>query len=99
MARDGILMRFHAAIRTPTHGADGKHIADLIATARHRILWLPAQGQIRRGHDFDKIHVVEGRIVGHLLRPVERVDVVVCPRRAPGAEFLRHALGNLRPEA
>ena len=99
MARHRILMCLHAAILAPSHRAQRQNIADLIPSARHQILRFPPKGKIGRRDHFDKVHVVEGRIVGHLLGPVERVDVVIGPGRALGAQFLRHRLGDLGSES
>lgn len=78
-------MRFYTSVYAPAHGADGEKIADLVPSAGDRVLGFPAQGQVGRGNDFDKVHVVECWVVGHLLGPVERVDVVVGPRGTLGA--------------
>lgn len=92
-------MRLHTAILAPSHRAQGQNIADLIPAARHQILGFPPEGQIRCRDDLDKVHVIKRRIVRHLLGPIQRVDVVVRPGRALRAQFLRHTLRDLRPEA
>lgn len=91
-------MRLHTAVLAPSHCTQRQNVADLIPSARHQILRFPAEGKIRRRNHLDKIHVVERRIVGHLVSPIKRVDMVVGPRRALGPQFLRHGFGNLRPK-
>lgn len=92
-------MRLHAAILAPSHRAQRQNIADLIPSARHHIFRFPPKGKIGRRNDLDKVHVVKRRIIGHLLGPVERVDVVVRPGRALRAQFLRHRLRDLGSES
>lgn len=71
------------------------------AQTAHVLLYplLPAQRQVGSGHDFDKIHVVEGRVRCHLLGSVEGVLMVV----RPWPIVTLHSLGNgrrkLRTEA
>ena len=99
VARHRILMRLHTAILAPSHRAQGQNIADLIPAARHQILGFPPEGEVRGRDDLDKVHIIERRIVRHLLGPVKRVDVMVRPGRALRAQFLRHTLRDLRPKS
>lgn len=40
---------------------------------------VPAKREIRRRHHLDEIHVIEISIIRALLRPIKRVDMMICP--------------------
>jgi hypothetical protein len=87
VASDRVLVRFDTSIEA--------------AVRKSNLLepLLPAQGQVRRGDNFDKVHVIEGRVVGHLGSTIERVQVVVCPWHGVLAQPLNCRGRKLRAEA
>ncbi len=96
VARDRVLVGLDAAVAGLAEGAQLG--AAVVGGGGARAL-LPADGQVRRGHDLDKVHVVEVGVVGLLRHAVERVDVVVGPRQRAVAQLACDGVGQLRAEA
>ena len=72
----------------------------IILAAKRAILPLPSQRQITRADDFNKVHVVEGRVIRRLLRQIQRVGMVIRPWHSfLRSKPLRHAFWHLRPKA
>ena len=95
MARDRVLMRLEAAVAGPAKGSECGAV--VLAEAGEALL--PAEREVRRRNNLDKVHVVVVRVVGLLVRVVEGVYVVVRPGHGLGAHLLVHVVGQLGPEA
>jgi hypothetical protein len=63
------------------------------------LVLLPAEGQVCRRDDLDEVHVIEGALVGMLLRVVEGIDMVVRPHASRASHGLDGTLGHRRSEA
>lgn len=71
MTRNAILMRLQAPILSPPMTSHRQQIIHkLILRLHDPRLRLPPERQIRRADHLDKIHVIESRVVGQLLRVV-----------------------------
>ena len=95
VARGRVLVGFDAAVGRGAEGAQSGVV--LLAEAGPGLL--PAERQVRGGHDLDKVHVVEVDVVRLLAGAVERVEVVVGPGQVLVAELLVQVVGQLRAEA
>jgi hypothetical protein len=60
----------------------------LLVLRRARGLFLPAERQVRRRYNFDKVHVVERLLIGILIRVIQRVDMMVRPSARPRISVL-----------
>ena len=98
MTRNRILMRLQTAIFTSAMTSYRQYIIQLVRTAQRIALGLPFQRQITRAHHLDKVHIIKRRIIRHLLRLIQRIQMMVRPRHTPRTQPLRHALGHLRPK-
>ena len=98
VARDGVLVRFDAAVLAVAVAAEGDQVRGVGQGAEEALGGGGAEGDVGGRDDLDEVHVVEGRVVGGLGGGVERVEVVVRPRQG-GAHVLGHLRRELGPEA
>ena len=95
MARDRVLVRLDAAVRRLAKGAQ----LSAVVLPGGRVLLLPAERQVRRRNNLDKVHKIVVRVVRLLVSVVERVQVVLSPRQDLLAHLFGQILGQLGPEA
>ncbi len=95
VARSRVLVGLDAAVGGRPERADGRVV--LLAEAGPALL--PAEGEVRRRHDLDEVHVVVVDVVRLLAGAVEGVEVVVGPGEVLVAELLVQVVGQLGAEA
>ena len=94
---DRVLVRLDATVGPAAKGPQLR-IAIVRVGIRRRLL-LPAEREIRRRDDLDKIHVVHVGISRHLPSPVQRIEMVVRPGQGLVTQPLIDLIGQLRPKA
>ena len=72
MTGDRVLMGLNTPLVTLINSS-----AQLVVQSRARTL--PSKRQVRGRDDLDEVHEVISHLIGMLIRPIERVDVVVRP--------------------
>jgi hypothetical protein len=80
VAGHGVLVRLDTAVKRVAVVSDPDAVVGLAVDGRV----LVAQGQVRGGHNLDKVHKIEVAVVRELSHAVQRVDVVVGPRAVLG---------------
>jgi len=96
VAGNRILMRLDTPVAALSKRTE---LIPVVLRSVGRVPSVPAQREIRRRHDLDKVHVVVIRVVGLLVGSVQGVQMMAGPRRVLAAELLVDIIRQLRAKA
>jgi hypothetical protein len=95
MACHAVLVRLDAAQIAMAETSHVNPFMRVLVCARvdaFALMLFPSERQICRRHDLDKVHVIEGALVGMLLGIIERVNMVIRPHASHASHGLDGAL-------